>query len=102
MSANLLLIVLGGLALLFILQALAGHMPRIEGRYGELRLPVHVLFGRGDRLLDWRANGQALVDKLPDGRLRLVDGGHMLPVTQPELTASFIEEVVAARLAMAS
>ena len=82
-------------------QALAGHMPRIEGRYGELRMPVHVLFGRGDRLLDWRANGQALVDKLPDGRLQLVEGGHMLPVTQPELTASFIEGVVAARPALA-
>lgn len=83
-------------------QALAGHMPRIEGRYGELRMLVHVLFGRGDRLLDWRANGQALVDKLPDGRLQLVEGGHMLLVTQPELTAGFIEGVVAARPVLAS
>lgn len=83
-------------------QALPAHMPQIEGRYGELRVPVHVLFGREDRLLDWRANGQALVDKVPGARLQLVDGGHMLPVTQPELTARFIEGVVAARLALAS
>lgn len=84
------------------LQALAAHMPRIEGRYGELGMPLHVLFGRGDRLLDWRSNGQALVDKVAGARLQLVDGGHMLPVTQPEVTADFIEDVVAARLALAS
>jgi len=84
------------------LQALPGHMPQVEARYGELRVPVRVLFGREDRLLDWRANGQALVDKVPGARLELVDGGHMLPVTQPERTARFIESVVAARLALAS
>jgi pimeloyl-ACP methyl ester carboxylesterase len=87
------------------LQALPGHMPQLEQRYaqpGALRLPLHVLFGRGDRLLDWRANGQALVDKVPGARLELVEGGHMLPVTQPELTACFIDEVAGARMALAS
>lgn len=83
-------------------QALSRHMPRIEGRYGELRMPVAVLFGRDDRLLDWRANGRALVDKVAGARLELVDGGHMLPVTQPERTAAFIEGVVGASAASAS
>jgi pimeloyl-ACP methyl ester carboxylesterase len=85
------------------LQALPGHMPQLEQRYarpGALRLPVHVLFGRDDRLLDWRANGQALVDRVPGARLELVEGGHMLPVTQPALTARFIEEAVGTRLAL--
>ena len=63
---------------------------------------MQVLFGRGDRLLDWRSNGQALVDKVAGARLQLVDGGHMLPVTQPDVTAKFIEDVVLARLALAS
>ena len=84
------------------LQAIAGHMPQLEQRYHTLRLPVHILFGREDALLDWRANGQALADKLPGARLELVTGGHMLPVTQPELTARFIEEAAGARLALAS
>ncbi|MGI4843138.1 MAG: alpha/beta fold hydrolase [Janthinobacterium lividum] len=83
-------------------QALRHHMPHIEGRYGELGMPVAVLFGRDDRMLDWRANGQALVDKVAGARLELVDGGHMLPVTQPERTAAFIEGVVAACAASAS
>ncbi|MCC2957496.1 alpha/beta fold hydrolase [Massilia sp. IC2-477] len=83
------------------LQALGGHMPQLEQRYAALRVPLHILFGREDRLLDWRANGQALADKVAGARLELVDGGHMLPVTQPELTARFIEEAASTRLALA-
>lgn len=72
------------------LQALPDTMPVLESRYGEIRVPVQVLYGRADRILDWQANGQALVDKLPGAQLHLADGGHMLPVTQPQLTADFI------------
>jgi pimeloyl-ACP methyl ester carboxylesterase len=53
-----------------------------------------VLYGRDDRILDWKANGQALVDKVPGARLELVEGGHMLPITQPAVTAAFIEAVL--------
>jgi pimeloyl-ACP methyl ester carboxylesterase len=74
------------------LQALPLGLPQLESRYGELRLPVSVLFAREDRILDWRANGQALVDKVRGATLRLVDGGHMLPITKPELTAEFIRD----------
>ncbi|WP_151637714.1 alpha/beta fold hydrolase [Noviherbaspirillum aerium] len=74
------------------MQAVPGRLPAIAARYEELRLPVRILFGRGDRILDWKINGQALADKVADARLELVDGGHMLPVTRPELTAGFIRE----------
>ncbi|MGZ5202080.1 MAG: alpha/beta fold hydrolase [Telluria sp.] len=79
------------------MQALPDVMPDLEQRYAELRLPMRVLFGKGDRLLDWRANGQALVDKVPGATLTLVEGGHMLPVTQPELTADFIRDAAEAQ-----
>jgi pimeloyl-ACP methyl ester carboxylesterase len=72
------------------MQALPARLPALSARYAELRLPVRVLFGRSDGILDWRDNGQALVDLLADGELTLVDGGHMLPVTQPQATAAFI------------
>ena len=80
--------------------ALGAHMPRLEARYGDLaalEIPVHVLFGRGDHLLDWRSNGQALADKVEGSKLEVIDGGHMLPVTQPARTVRFIDETVAAR-----
>lgn len=82
------------------LQALNAHLPGITARYAELQLPVHVLVGTDDRVLSWQAQGQALVAQLPTATLRQVPGsGHMLPLTQPDLTADFIKEVAAAVLA---
>jgi len=74
------------------MQALPDAMPVIEARYPELKMPVAVLYGRDDRVLDWEANGQALVEKVAGASLQLVEGGHMLPVTQAALTAAFIEQ----------
>jgi pimeloyl-ACP methyl ester carboxylesterase len=74
------------------LQALPLTLPALDQGYQRLRIPVSVLYGRDDRILDWKANGQALVDKVPGARLQLVDGGHMLPLTQPAVTAGFIRE----------
>lgn len=72
------------------LQALRASLPAQERRYGTLGVPVGILFGRDDRILDWRANGQALADKAAGARLELIAGGHMLPVTHPEASARFI------------
>lgn len=72
------------------LQALQDVLPAQAARYGELRMPVHLLYGRGDRILDWRHNGQGLADKVAHARLELVDGGHMLPVTHAERCAEII------------
>jgi pimeloyl-ACP methyl ester carboxylesterase len=74
------------------LQAVPERLPAIEARYAELTLPVSVLFGKDDRILDWKANGQALTDKIAGASLQLVEGGHMLPVTNPALAADFVRE----------
>ena len=71
----------------------------LEARYGELArepaapLPIAVLYGREDRVLDYRAQGEGFVARLPHVRLELVSGGHMLPVTQPARCAEFIRRV---------
>ena len=72
------------------LQALPAALPAQEARYGELRMPVHMLYGRGDRLLDWRRSGQGLADKVAHARFDLVDGGHMLPITHADRCAELI------------
>lgn len=74
------------------LQAIPGRMPAIEARYGDLTIPVSILYGKQDRILEPKANGEDFVARVPRARLQLVDGGHMLPLTQPGLTARFIEE----------
>ncbi|WP_051971529.1 alpha/beta fold hydrolase [Massilia sp. 9096] len=78
------------------LQALPDYLPQQQARYASLSVPLRVLYGRGDRILDWRNNGQALVDKLPGATLTLIEGGHMLPVTHPQQCADFIEEAARA------
>jgi pimeloyl-ACP methyl ester carboxylesterase len=76
------------------LAAVAEDLPALEQGYASLQLPVSVLYGRGDRILSPAEQGQTLAAVLPGCRLLLVEGGHMLPVTQPECTADFIAEVV--------
>ncbi len=58
--------------------------------YDGLQVPVSVLFGREDRILDPDLHGTEFARRHPAIRLSLIDGGHMLPVTQPEACESFI------------
>lgn len=75
------------------LAAVAQDLPGMAERYAAMRLPVGVLYGRGDRILSPAEQGEALAAALPGARLTLVDGGHMLPVTAPAVTAAFIRDV---------
>lgn len=65
---------------------LAGMVPR----YPSLALPMQIVFGRQDALLDHRMQGERLAAALPRATLRLVDGGHMLPLTMADATAEWI------------
>lgn len=77
--------------------AVERDLPAQQTRYGELRLPVSVLYGDADRVLDWRVQGEGLRAKVPQAELQLVPGaGHMLPVTQPAVTATWLEGVARA------
>lgn len=75
--------------------ALPAALPGYSARYGELRMPVAVLFGRDDQVLSWREHGEALACKVPHAVLEVVSGGHMLPVAQPDLTVRFIRAFAA-------
>lgn len=78
--------------------AVEEDMPAQEQRYGELRLPVHMLYGEGDQVLDWRVQGEALKARIPQLDLTVIPGGHMLPVTQAAATAAWLERVAQATL----
>ena len=77
------------------LRFLPDCLPEQQTRYAELDLPVSILYGKDDRILDPQAHGQALADKVRGARLELVEGGHMLPMTNPEATAAFIAAAAA-------
>jgi pimeloyl-ACP methyl ester carboxylesterase len=74
------------------LAAIPEYLPGMTQRYGAMQLPVSIIFGRGDRILNPHDQGEALAAKLPGAQLTLIEGGHMLPITVPGLLAQFITD----------
>lgn len=74
-----------------------GEMPAMMSRYGSLDMPIGVLFGAGDRLLDPTTQGAKFCAVAPGARLTEIAGGHMLPLTHPAETEAFIRGVLARR-----
>ncbi len=72
----------------------------MAARYGGLDMPVGILFGTGDPILDHTLNGVALQGKVPGLELELFEGGHMIPVAAPERSVAFIRRM-AGRVARA-
>lgn len=65
-------------------------MPTIVSRYRELQLPIHVLFGAQDAVLDPRKHAEGFHALVPHARVTVIPGGHMLPVTQPLAVARWV------------
>ncbi|HYW17137.1 MAG TPA: alpha/beta hydrolase [Allosphingosinicella sp.] len=77
------------------LMDLEGELEGMVDRYPALSLPVGLLYGRADNLLDYRLHGERTSSEIPGAELELVEGGHMLPFTQPERTAAFVRRTAA-------
>ena len=75
------------------LVALEGELPALVARYAELRMPVGILYGTGDRVLDHRLHGVEVAPKIEGAELELIEGGHMLPLTAPDAVAGFVRRV---------
>lgn len=79
----------------FELLHVRSEMIKLRARYAEMRVPVAILFGAQDRLLDPTLNGEQTAREIPGATLTLVDGGHMLPVTHPDVTAAWLRGIMA-------
>lgn len=77
------------------LLAINEDLPAMMQRYGALAVPTAMLYGRGDRLLDYREQGEALKAKLPALDLELIEGGHMLPLMHPQVCEAIIRRTEA-------
>lgn len=78
------------------LVAAPGDMPWLLERYGTIDVPVGILYGTGDRILDPGLHGEGMRSRLPRLQLELIDGGHMLPLTQPGRVADLVRKVALA------
>jgi pimeloyl-ACP methyl ester carboxylesterase len=73
------------------LMANAQNLPELAKRYASIAVPVGVLYGTGDRVLDYRTHGEGIAAQRPGLDLELVEnGGHMLPISAPDRSARFI------------
>ena len=73
----------------------ADDLPAMARQYTNLRVPVRILYGTQDRILDPDLHGSSLVARYPQMALELMDGGHMIPVTRPDQCAPFIRRASA-------
>jgi pimeloyl-ACP methyl ester carboxylesterase len=64
---------------------------KLPARYPSLRVPVRILYGKNDEVLDHAIQGVAMKAVSPMVSVELVSGGHMLPISAPDLTAKFIK-----------
>jgi pimeloyl-ACP methyl ester carboxylesterase len=69
------------------------HLPAMIARYGTLTIPLGMLFGTGDHILDYRLQGEAMKADCPALDLELIEGGHMLLATKPEQAEAVIRRV---------
>jgi pimeloyl-ACP methyl ester carboxylesterase len=63
-------------------------------RYGELSLPVAILYGEGDYLLEPALHGRKTAAAIPGARLTEIDGGHMLLVCHVDATEAWLRGAI--------
>ncbi len=63
----------------------------MQGRYATLKIPVGILYGASDGILDATAHGRGLLEKLPGADFELIEGGgHMILISSADRSAKFI------------
>jgi pimeloyl-ACP methyl ester carboxylesterase len=66
----------------------------MTARYGHIKVPVGIMYGTADRILDPVTHQAALVEKLPGVDCELIDGGgHMILICSADRCAAFIKRV---------
>ena len=70
------------------------YLPDMVKRYPQLTLPIGLIYGARDKVLDFQKHGQALASKVPGLKMQVVEGrGHMLPITATERVAALVEQI---------
>lgn len=67
---------------------------KISQHYSEITVPVTIIFGNSDQMLDHVKDGRRLYEALPNARLKLIDNaGHKIHHTHPEIVMDAIDRL---------
>ncbi|HVW58235.1 MAG TPA: alpha/beta fold hydrolase [Rhizobiaceae bacterium] len=68
----------------------------LEKRYGEIVMPVGILFGTADRVIDYQLHGLGMNGRIAGIEIELAEGvGHMPQYAEPEKVVDFIRRMAA-------
>ncbi len=71
-------------------------LPKMVRRYPQLDLPVGLVYGSRDAVLDYRRHGESMARLVPGLQLDILEGrGHMLPVTAVEPVVAMVRAIAA-------
>ena len=77
------------------LMATQHELREMPGRYKDLTIPIGILYGTGDRILDPAMHGKGLAVKVAGADLELIEGGgHMIVITWADRVAAFVAGMV--------
>ena len=66
----------------------------LTARYGEITVPVGILYGDADRVLDVDTHGRGMVGRIPGLELEILGGvGHMVQYADTPRTIAFIRRI---------
>ena len=73
------------------LMAARSELAAMPARYKDLTMPIGILYGTDDRILDPALHGKGLAAKVTGADLELIEGGgHMILITSADQAAAFI------------
>lgn len=76
------------------LMAAESDLAGMPARYKDLTMPVGILYGTEDRILDPALHAQGFVTKVPSTDLELIEGaGHMLLISSADQVAAFVARI---------
>ncbi|WP_312797951.1 alpha/beta fold hydrolase [Tianweitania sp.] len=76
------------------LVAIPLDLAQLQARYGSLKMPVGVLYGTGDQVLDYRVHGERMLSQVLNLDLELLDHvGHMPQYADTNRVAAFIRRI---------
>jgi pimeloyl-ACP methyl ester carboxylesterase len=74
--------------------AMHANQEDMTPRYGGIAVPVGIIYGDADRVLDHEVHGRAMVGQIADLEIEILEGvGHMVQYAETQRTVDLIRRI---------